>query len=64
MSITLRDYQLDVKNKIYQSWNAGNIKYYAVCFAYKGITCKSIRGKRENSKHFCLDDEIIIKEIK
>lgn len=43
--------------------NAGNIKakdivYYAVCFAYEKLVCKSIKGRRENSKHFCLDSEI------
>jgi hypothetical protein len=42
--------------------NAKNIRYYAVCFAYQNIKCKSIKGERENSKHFCLDGEIIIKD--
>ena len=42
--------------------NAGNINYYAVCFAYYNIKCKSIKGRRENYKHFVLDGEIIIKE--
>ncbi|NCC71412.1 hypothetical protein EOM09_07580 [bacterium] len=41
---------------------ADNISYYAVCFAYYNIKCKSITGCRENSKHFCLDSEIKIKE--
>ena len=45
--------------------NAGDIKaldisYYAVCFAYNNITCKSIKGCRENDKHFVLDGEIVI----
>ena len=46
------------------AWNidADNIRYYAVCFAYKNISCKSIKGKRCNSKHFCLDGKIKIKE--
>ena len=38
--------------------NVRDIDYYAVCFAYGNITCKSIKGSRENSKHFCLDGEI------
>jgi hypothetical protein len=41
--------------------NAKNIDYYAVCFAYESITCNSIKGYRENHKHFVLDGEIIIK---
>ena len=42
--------------------NAGDISYYAVCFTYRRLKCKSIHGRRENSKHFCLDGEIEIKE--
>jgi len=44
--------------------NAKNISYLAVCFAYKNIECKSIGGRRLNSKHFCLDSEIKIKKEK
>ena len=42
--------------------DANHIDYYAVCFAYKTFRCKSIKGNRKNSKHFCLDWEIEIKE--
>ena len=38
--------------------NAHAISYYAVCLAYKNITCTSIKGRRPNSKHFVLKDEI------
>ena len=38
------------------------INYYAVCFAYKNINCKSIKGRRVNYKHFVLDGEIKTKE--
>lgn len=41
--------------------NAKNISYYAVCYAYNNITCETIKGRRENAKHFCLDGEITIK---
>ena len=48
-----------------QAWdiNAYNIiahaiSYHAVCFAYKNITCKSIKGRRVNCTHFVLDGEI------
>ena len=42
--------------------NARDINYYAVCFAHENIICTSIKGGRENAKHFCLDGEITIKE--
>ena len=43
-----------------KSWNidALNISYYAVCFAYDIFKCESVQGRRENAKHFCLDNEI------
>jgi len=43
--------------------NAEDIKYYAVCFAYQNIVCTSIQGRRDNTKHFCLDGEIKIKGV-
>jgi len=42
--------------------NAWDICYYAICFAYKNINCKSIEGRRENCKHFVLDGEIKIEK--
>lgn len=42
--------------------DALDISYYAVCFAYKDIKCTSIKGSRDNCKHFVLDGEIKIKE--
>jgi hypothetical protein len=44
--------------------NCGNCSYYAVAFAYYNIKCKSIKGRRENSKHFVLDGKIEIIEDK
>ena len=44
--------------------DAHNVNYFAVCFAYENIICDSIEGRRENSKHFCLDGEITIREPK
>ena len=41
---------------------ADNINYFAVCFAYENIKCKSIKGRRENAKHFVLDGKIEITE--
>ena len=47
--------------------NAGDIKakvvsYYAVAFARKDIKVKSIKGRRENSKHFVLDGKLEVEE--
>ena len=43
-----------------------NISYYAFCIVYDSFECSSIKGRRENSIHKCLDSdiEIIKKEIK
>ena len=41
---------------------ARNISYFAVCFAYDNIKCKSIQGERENAKHFVLDGKLEIEE--
>ena len=43
--------------------NVRNITYHAVCFAYQSFRCTSIKGKRENAKHFCLDKEIEFKKV-
>lgn len=40
--------------------NAYDIDYFAVCLAYESLRCHSIKGRRENSMHFCLDSEVII----
>ena len=41
-----------------QRINANNISYYAVCYAYENIKCKSIKGRKHNAKHFVLDGSI------
>ena len=38
--------------------HAGNISYYAVCFTYYNLKCKSIEGRRGTTKHFSLDGEL------
>ena len=38
--------------------DAANINYYAVCIAYQTFSCMSVRGKRKNAIHACLDGEI------
>lgn len=42
--------------------NANNISYYAVCFAYNNIKCKSIKGRRKNHKHFVLDGVLEVED--
>ena len=41
---------------------ANKISYYGVCFAYNNIKCKSIKGRRKNSKHFVLDGKLEVEE--
>jgi hypothetical protein len=52
----------DILARNISAWNisARNISYYAVCFAYQNIKCKSIKGRREKSKHFCFDGKVIV----
>ena len=56
----------DIKARNINSGNikANNISFYAVCFAYNTFVCNSIKGRRENSKYFCLDSEVVIKSQK
>ena len=43
---------------------SNNIDFNAVCFAYESFVCNTIIGRRENSKYFCLDSEVVIKSQK
>ena len=43
--------------------DAANINYDAVCIAYQTFSCMSVRGKRKNAIHACLDGEIEYKEM-
>ena len=56
----------DIKALDIKAWdiNANKISFYAVCFAYKTFVCNSIEGRRENSKYFCLDSDVVIKSQK
>ena len=46
---------------IAENINANNILYSSVCYARQKFVCNSIKGAGRNSKHFCLDSEIVIK---
>ena len=52
----------DIEAGNIEAWNieAGDISFYAVAFAYLSFKCKSIVGRRNNSKYFCLDKEVEI----
>ncbi len=55
----------DINASDIYAWNiyayniyANDINYYAVCYAYNNIKCKSIKGRRKNAKHFVLDGKL------
>ena len=54
----------DITARNIDAWNinARNINYYGVCFAYENIKCSSIKGRKENAKHFVLDGELEVEE--
>ena len=51
---------LDCRDLNCMDLDCRNLSYYAVAFAYESFKCKSIEGRRNNSKHFCLDSEVKI----
>lgn len=42
---------------------ASDISYYATCIAYEHFECESVKGRRINSIHKCLDGEIKYKVV-
>ena len=58
----LNCWDLNCKNLNCWSLKAKNVSYYGVAFAYHSMEVESIKGRRDNSKHFCLDGEIILKK--
>ena len=53
-------WDIEACNIAAENIKARNISYFAVCFAYDNIKCKSIKGTRENAKHFVLDGKLEI----
>ena len=41
---------------------ARDISYYAVCFTYYNLKCRSIEGRRGTTEHFSLDGELEVEE--
>ena len=56
LNINARD--IEALNINARDINARNISFYAVCFAYVKFVCKSVIGRRDNSKFFCLDGDV------
>ena len=56
----LNCWDLNCRNLNCWDLNCMDLSYSAVAFAYESFKCKSIKGRRNNSKHFCLDSEVII----
>lgn len=48
---------IDALNIAADNIEACDIKFYAVCFAYKTFVCNSIKGRHKNSRYFCLDSD-------
>ena len=42
--------------------NAKDISYFAVCYAYKNIICKSIKGRVPTAKHFVLYGKLEVED--
>ena len=55
-------YDIRVANIEAYNIKARNISYYAVCFTYYNLKCKSIEGRRSNAQHFSLDCELEVEE--
>ena len=55
-------YNINANNINVYNINANDINYYAVCYAYNNIKCKSIKGRRRNAKHFVLDGKLEVLE--
>jgi len=54
----------DIKAWDIKAWDikAWDIEYYAFCIAYETLKVKTIKGRRLNSFHKCLDNEIEYKK--
>ena len=58
----IESYDITAGDIIACNISANDINYWAVCYAYENIKCRSIKGNRKNSRHFVLDGNIEIKE--
>ena len=58
----IESYDITAGDIIACNISANDINYWAVCYAYENIKCRSTKGNRKNSRHFVLDGNIEIKE--
>ena len=58
----IKAYDINADNISACNINAWDISYFAICFAYENITCKSIKGRRKNHKHFVLDGVLEVED--
>lgn len=61
-AVNIKVSSIDADNIEAININAQDISYYAVCFAYNNIKCKSIKGRRDNAKHFVLDGKMEVED--
>jgi hypothetical protein len=62
VALDINAHNIDARNIDAENINAWDIKYFAVCFARRTFKCVSIKGGRNNCRHFCLDSEIEYKK--
>ena len=58
----IKAYDINADNISACNINAWDSSYFAICFAYENITCKSIKGRRKNHKHFVLDGVLEVED--
>lgn len=59
-ALNITAWDIDTENITALDITARDISFYAFCFAYKSLKCKSIIGRRKNAKYGCLDSDVII----
>ena len=52
---------IEARNINVNNIKARNISYFAFCFVYNNIKCKSIRSSRNNAKHLVIGSKLEIK---
>jgi hypothetical protein len=56
----LKCWDLDCGDLNCRNLDCKDLNFSAVAFSYKSFKCKSVIGRRTNSKYFCLDREVEI----
>ena len=57
-ALSINAYNIDALNILARDINARDIVYWGVCIARQSFRCKSVKGRRANSIHKCLDQAI------